>query len=76
MPRRRRDRQRTGLTEFLSHLRHQEQSNPAATPLPIICATPPRRVGRMEKPADTSAIVAVSRGRGEQRLEMQSVANR
>ena len=38
------------------------KANPAATPLPIICATPPRRAGRMENPAATSAIVAQSSG--------------
>ena len=37
-------------------------AKPAATPLPIIFATPPRRAGRMEKPADTSAMVAASSG--------------
>ena len=37
-------------------------AKPVATPLAIICATPPRRAGRMENPADTSAIVAVSSG--------------
>ena len=31
-------------------------------PLPIICETPPRRVMRMEKPAETSAIVPASSG--------------
>ena len=36
--------------------------NPAATPLPIICATPPRRVARMLNPAATSAIVPASNG--------------
>ena len=32
-------------------------ANPAATPLPIIRATPPRRGGRIENPAASSAIV-------------------
>ncbi len=38
-------------------------AKPAATPLPIIRATPPRRAWRMEKPAETSAIVPASSGR-------------